>query len=54
MPSPHWRHHQCHSCIAPLRIKVHDAIDVSVALIVGYYGNVRDYYGDGRLAGFSS
>jgi hypothetical protein len=25
-------------CTAPLRIKVHDAIDVIVALIVDYYG----------------
>jgi hypothetical protein len=29
---------------------VHDAIDVIVALIVDYYGNVRDHYGDGRRA----
>jgi len=34
----------------PLRIKVHDAIDLIVALIVDYYGNVRDHYGDGQLA----
>src|SRR5258708_177048 len=37
-------------CTAPLRIKVHDAIDVNVALIVDYYGNVRDHYGDAQLA----
>jgi hypothetical protein len=37
-------------CTAPLRIKVHDAIDVIVALIVDYYGNIRDHYGDGRRA----
>jgi len=37
-------------CTAPLGIKVHDAIDVIVALIVDYYGNIRDHYGDGRLA----
>jgi hypothetical protein len=32
----------------PLPINVHDAIDVIVALIVDYYGNVRDHYGDDR------
>ncbi len=37
-------------CTAPLRIKVHDAIDVNVVLIVDYYGNVRDHYGDAQLA----
>src|SRR5258708_19748674 len=36
-------------CTAPLRIKVHDAIDVNVALIVDYYGNVRDHYADPQL-----
>jgi hypothetical protein len=33
---------------APLTIKVHDSIGAIVALIVDYYGNVRDHYGDDR------
>src|SRR5258708_5654420 len=37
-------------CSAPLRIMVHDALDVNVVLIVDYYGKVRDHYGAAQLA----